>query len=253
MNMSISPTNRTVVITGASAGIGRALALEYAARGCRLGLLGRRQSALESLRAEIVGMGAPSAEIAVLDVDDVDSVRPCLDRLFERIGAVDVFVANAGINGFTRVGAGDFAVDRRIIQTNVLGALACLDAAAAQFIARRAGHLVGISSLASMIAVPTQGAYCASKAALSAYLRTARIELARHGIRVSNVTPGFVLTEIMPDIGKYPFAIPAAQAAREIADALDAGQREVIVPGWPWKLFKPFFGFIPDSMWRRFG
>jgi NADP-dependent 3-hydroxy acid dehydrogenase YdfG len=85
--------------------------------------------------------------------------------LFERLGAVDVFIANAGINGFTRVGAGDFAGDRRIIQTNVLGALACLDAAAAQFIARRAGHLVGISSLASMIAVPTQGAYCASKAA----------------------------------------------------------------------------------------
>jgi len=251
--MSTSRTERTVVITGASAGIGRALALEFAARGCRLGLLARRQSALESLRAEIAAIGAPPAEIAMLDVDDLDSIKPRLEQIFARLGAVDVFIANAGINGFTRVGAGDFAVDRRIVQTNVLGAMASLDAAAAQFIARRAGHLVGISSLASMIAVPTQGAYCASKAALSAYLHTARIELARHGIRVSNITPGFVLTEIMPDIGKYPFAIPAAQAAREIVDAIEAGKRNVIVPGWPWKLFRPFFGFIPDSMWKRFG
>lgn len=250
--MSISRTEpRTVVITGASAGIGRALALEFAARGCRLGLLGRRRDALDEVQREITALGAPTPVTVTLDVDDVEAIKPTLDRLFAQLDTVDVFIANAGINAFTRVGAGDLATERRVLQTNVVGAIACIDAAAAYFIARRVGHVVGISSLASMIAAPTQGAYCASKAALSAYLRVARIELSRHGVRVSNVMPGFVVTDIMPNIGKYPFAIPAPQAAREIADSIDAGKHEIIVPGFPWKLFRPFFRLIPDSMWNR--
>lgn len=250
--MSTSRTDpRTVVITGASAGIGRALALEFAARGCRLGLVGRRSEALVALQREIIALGAPQPTCVTLDVDRIDAVAPVLGELFVGLGSVDVFVANAGINAFTRVGGDDLATEQRVLQTNVMGAIACIDAAAAHFIARGAGHIVGISSLAALIAVPRQAAYCASKAALSAYLRAARVELARHGVQVSNIMPGFVVTEIMPNIDQYPYAISVAQAAREMADAIDAGKREAIVPAFPWKLFRPFFRFIPNSMWKR--
>jgi short-subunit dehydrogenase len=113
------------------------------------------------------------------------------------------------------------------------------------------GHIVGVSSLASMIAVPKQAAYCASKAAISMYLRSARIDLARHNIRVTDIQPGFVVTDIMPNIGKYPFAIPATKAAFEMAEAIEKGRAEAIVPAFPWRLFKPFFRHIPNSIWKR--
>lgn len=242
---------KTIVITGASAGIGRALALEFAKRGYRLGLLGRRLDALQSLQSEATALGAKAAIIGRLDVDDTTSVKPCLDEFFHQLGSLDIFVANAGINAFTNIGKGELEGEAQIIQTNVVGAIASIDAAASYFMQQKRGHIVGVSSLASMIAVPKQAAYCASKAAISMYLRAARVELARHDIRVTDIQPGFVITDIMPNIGKYPFAIPAAKAAFAMAEAIEKGRKEVIVPSFPWRLFKPFFRHIPDSLWKR--
>lgn len=242
---------KTIVITGASAGIGRALALEFAKRGCRLGLLGRRSDALTALQQEALACGAAAVTTGQLDVDAAESVGPQLQLFLQALSPVDIFVANAGINAFTSVGKGELAAEMRIIQTNVIGAIASIDAAAAYFIEQGHGHIVGVSSLASMIAVPKQAAYCASKAAISMYLRAARVELARHHIRVTDIQPGFVVTDIMPNIGKYPFAIPAARAAFEIAEAIEKGRDEAIVPAFPWRLFKPFFRHIPNSFWKR--
>ena len=242
---------KTIVITGASSGIGRALALEFAQRGYRLGLLGRRTEALATLQQEALARGAVTAETQQLDVDLASSVESQLQSFFKTLGTVDIFVANAGINAFTNVGKDDLPGETRIIQTNVIGAIASIDAAAAYFMEQGRGHIVGVSSLASMIAVPKQAAYCASKAAISMYLRSARIELARHDIRVTDIQPGFVVTEIMPNIGKYPFAIPADRAAREMADAIEKQREEAVVPAFPWRLFKPFFRHIPNSFWKR--
>jgi short-subunit dehydrogenase len=245
---------RTVVITGASAGIGRALALEFARRGWRLGLASRRLAALESLRDEIVAAtGGAAAAPALLELDVADTAD-CGARLagfLESLGGVDVFVANAGINGFTRIGKDGFDGSQRILQTNLVGTLATLEVAAVHSIAQGRGHLVGVSSLASLLSIPTQGAYCASKAGLSAWLGAARIELGRHGIAVTEVQPGFIDTEIMPDVGRYPFAIGADRAARTIVDGIERRKRRIIVPGFPWRLLRPFAGWIPDSAWRR--
>jgi short-subunit dehydrogenase len=242
---------KTIVITGASAGIGRALALEFAKRGYRLGLLGRRVDALASLQQEALASGAAAAMTGQLDVDAIDAVASQLGRFFQELGTVDIFVANAGINAFTHVGKDEVATEARIIQTNVIGAIASIDAAAAHFIQQNHGHIVGVSSLASMIAAPKQAAYCASKAAISMYLRSARVELTRHNIRVTDIQPGFVVTDIMPNISKYPFAIPAVKAAFEMAEAIEKGREEAIVPAFPWRLFKPFFRHIPNSFWKR--
>jgi Short-chain dehydrogenases of various substrate specificities len=242
---------RTVVITGASAGIGAALAHEFAGRGYALGLAARRRSRLEAVRADIRSRHTGArVELAELDVDRVDTVESTLSDLFERLGGVDVFIANAGINRFTRVGRGELADELAILQTNVLGAVACLHAASAHLKARGAGRLVGISSLAAENAVPKQAAYCASKSALSMYLAVARRELARDGVGVTTLLPGFVKTEIMEDIGKYPFAVTAEQAAREMADLIEDGADVGVVPRFPWRVVRPFFNVIPARVYR---
>lgn len=248
-----SGSNKAVVITGASAGIGKALALEFAGRGYHLGLTARHNETLEAVRTQIVAAhpGRPlRIDIAVLDVNQDDAVADAMRALFTRMGGVDIVVVNAGINDFTRVGKGQFEKEKRLIQTNLVGAIATVNAAASYFIAQGRGRIVGISSLAALNGMPTQAAYCATKAGFSAYLDAARIELARHAIGVTTILPGFVKTEIVAGIEKYPFVVSAEQAAREIVDAIEAGQSHAAVPAWPWKWIRPFMRLMPDAAWK---
>ena len=243
---------QTVVITGASSGIGRALAFEFARRGHHLGLTARRLAVLETLRTELqAAYPGCKIEITPLDVDQDDSVAPALHALFDALGGVDTVVVNAGINDFTRVGRGDFAKEKQVLQTNLIGAIATVNAAAEHFLARGKGRIVGISSLASLKGMPKQAAYCASKAAFSMYLESARAELRRKNIQVTTVLPGFVVTDIMPDIAKYPFAASASDVASEIVTATEKGKAIAIVPAYPWKWLRPLFSLIPDALWRK--
>lgn len=245
--------NRTVVITGASSGIGRALAVEFARRGYHLGLTARRLGALEELREELqpLGDGTRKIAIAALDVDMTASVGPTLHSLFAELGQVDTVVVNAGVNAFTAIGKGSLLQEQQVLQTNLLGAIATVNAAAEHFIAAGAGRIVGISSLAALQAMPKQAAYCASKAGFSMYLDAARVELKRHNIAITKILPGFVITEIMPKIDKYPFAVTAEQAAREMVDVIEKGKALGVVPAFPWKWLRPLFGHMPDALWKK--
>lgn len=245
--------NRTVVITGASSGIGRALAVEFARRGYNLGLTARRMGALEELREELLQLGDSPSNIAVatLDVDQITSVGPTLQDLFGQLGRIDTVVVNAGINTFTAIGKGSLLKEQQLLQTNLLGAIATVNAAAEYFITAGGGRIVGISSLAALQAMPKQAAYCASKAGFSMYLDAARVELKRYNINITKILPGFVITEIMPKIDKYPFAVTAEQAAREMVDAIEKGKALSVIPAFPWKWLRPLFGHIPDALWKR--
>lgn len=245
--------NRTVVITGASSGIGRALAVEFARRGYNLGLTARRMGALEELREELLQLGDSPRKIAVatLDVDQITSVGPTLHDLFGQLGRIDTVVVNAGINTFTAIGKGSLLKEQQLLQTNLLGAIATVNAAAEYFITAGGGRIVGISSLAALQAMPKQAAYCASKAGFSMYLDAARVELKRYNINITKILPGFVITEIMPKIDKYPFAVTAEQAAREMVDAIEKGKALSVIPAFPWKWLRPLFGHIPDALWKR--
>lgn len=244
----------TVVITGASSGIGRELAIEFARRGYDLGLTARRLPALEQLRGELLladRSGSLHVEIAALDVDDDAAVGPRLATLFTRLAKVDIVVVNAGVNDFTSVGKGDFGREKQLLQTNLIGAIATVNAAVEYFRERGAGHIVGISSLASLQGMPKQAAYCASKAGFSMYLDAARIELARKNIRVTKILPGFVKTDIMPNIEKYPFAVSATQAAQEMVTIIEKGKALGFVPAFPWKWLRPLFGHFPAWIWKK--
>ena len=245
---------KTVLITGASSGIGRALALEFAARGYHLGLAARRLDLLLQLRDEVQAMHPAPArriEIVALDVDQPDAVASTLRPLFEALGKVDIVVVNAGVNRLTPVGRGKLVEQVQVIQTNLIGAIATAEAAIEHFLGQGAGQLVGVSSLASLQAIPKQGAYCASKAGFSTYLDAARMELKRKNIAVCQILPGFVLTAIMPKMEKYPFAVTAEQAARESVTLIEKRKAFGVVPAYPWRWLRPFFGHIPDALWRK--
>lgn len=242
----------SVVITGASAGIGKALAFEFASRGYAVGLTSRRLTVLEELREEIQQKHSGArVEVQALDVDQTESVEHALGELFERLGGVDVVVVNAGVNKLTKVGHDDLADELSLVQTNVLGAIATIHAATRHFKTRGGGHLVGVSSLAALSAIPQQAAYCATKAALSMYLDGARLELERFGIEVTTILPGFVQTEIVPDMQRFPFVVSANKAAAEIVTAVERGVDEAVVPAFPWKFVRPLLGRIPKSLARR--
>ncbi len=244
----------TVVITGASSGIGRELALEMASRGYALGLTARRLPLREKLREEIHAADGTRlrVELAKVDVCQTDSVGPALQDLFTRLGGVDIIVVNAGANDMSDIGQGDLAKELNLIQTNLSGAIATVNAATAHFSERGAGHIVGISSLASLQPFARQAAYCDSKAGFTMYLDAARIELRRKGILVTNILPGYIATDIVEgvDIGKLPFAIPAKQAAREMVRLIEKRVKSGVVPAFPWKLVRPFLGHLPERFAR---
>lgn len=242
---------RSVVITGASAGIGRALAFEFAQRGYHLGLAARRHDALAEVRERIVA-ARPDTKVALatVDVAQDETVAPALQRLFDALAGADIVIVNAGANDLTTVGQGDLAKQSRLLRVNLVGAMATADAAVAHFLARGRGHLVGISSLASLQPVVRQAAYCASKAGFAMYLKVARLELAATGIAVTDILPGYVATEMVDgvNIGELPFAVSPEFAAREIATLVEKRVASGIVPAFPWKLVRPFLGHIPQRL-----
>ena len=244
----------TMVITGASSGIGRALAQEMARRGHALGLTARRMALLEQLRDELQAAHGKKlrVELATLDVCQSAGVGKTLHELFARLGGIDTIVVNAGANDITHIGDGDLEKELNLIQTNLVGAIATINAATEHFLKRGKGHIVGISSLASLQPVATQAAYCASKAGFSMYLDSARIELKRKGIAITDILPGYIKTDIVEgvDIGQLPFAIPVEQAAREMARLIEKRVKSGVVPAFPWKLARPFLGHLPERFTR---
>lgn len=244
---------KNVVITGASSGIGKSLALEFAKRGYNLALTARRENKLIELRDEILSMPGCNSlkiEVAALDVNAVQTVEPVLSALFKKLGKVDVVVANAGINQLTGVGKGELDQELAIVQTNLLGAIATVNAAVVHFKSTGGGQVVGISSLASLTPIPKQAAYCATKAGFSMYLDCAAIELQKYKISVTKILPGFVKTEIVDNMERFPFVVSSEQAAREMVNHIEKKRSTGVVPAYPWKFLKPLMSNMPNAVWK---
>lgn len=249
MSQPVAP--QTAIIVGASRGIGAALARELAGRGYTLGLLSRNQEQLHQLAAELRSTYSTHVETGSLDVCDQASVAPTLQHLFQTFGQVDLVIVNSGVAGARKAGDGNIAKDRRIIETNLLGAIAVTDVAVAQFKQQGSGHLVGISSVSANFAIPGSGAYSASKAALTNYLEALRLEVAKFKITITIVHPGFVNTDIAPGMEKYPFVTTPENVAREIANGIAKKKKNMVVPRLPWGLIMPVLRLIPDSIKTR--
>jgi hypothetical protein len=245
--------SKKILITGASSGIGRALACELAGRGYALALTARRVEALEDIRADL-HTRHPSVKIAVhpLDVVAYDSVPGVVSACAEDLGGLDILLANAGISRGEKVGRGRFAEARRTIETNLVGAMATVDAAVQYFLQQGHGHIVGTCSVAAFRGMPRSSSYAASKAGLALYLESLRAEVYRQNIHVTVLYPGYIDTPLNDMLKNRPFLVSAEKGATLIANMIERRVRSSTVPVWPWGLLGRVLKLLPTSVAARF-
>lgn len=248
----LRPRKRAILV-GASRGLGAALARTLARQGYLLALLSRDEERMRALCAEInVQAGEPCATYYVHDVTDFDEIPALFQRIIADLGGLDLFIYNSGV--LIPVGADefDFAKDRAMLETNLLGAMAWLNPAAAFFRGLGQGQIVGIGSVAGDRGRIGAPAYNTSKAGLHTYLEALRNRLTRHGVHVLTVKPGFVDTDMLKQAStRSKFLVSSAeQAAEGIWRAIRARRQTVYVSA-PWGLIMHIIRHIPSFIFRR--
>ncbi|MEJ7668374.1 MAG: SDR family oxidoreductase [Casimicrobiaceae bacterium] len=238
-----------VFLTGASSGLGHALARHYAAKGATLGLLARRAAPLAQFAAEI----APAiAETYVADVRDAGALQAAGADFLERFGVPDVVIGNAGVSAGTLTEhAADLETFRSVMDTNVLGLVHTFHPFVAAMRRERRGVLVGIASVAGFRGLPGSGAYSASKAAAVTYLESLRVELSGSGVSVVTICPGFIAT---PMTARNPYSMPFLldpdRAASLIAHAIARRRRFYVLP-WPMAWIGTMLKLLPRPLYDR--
>jgi short-subunit dehydrogenase len=231
--MSIDWSKQVVLITGASSGIGRALSLELGRRGAALGLLARRRELLDELVSEVEKPGGRALALAA-DVTDASAVKQAADELRKRFGRIDLLIANAGVGATTHAKDLDAAEFAKVVNINLLGAVNSVTAVVPQMVEQGSGQLVAISSLAAYRGLPKSGAYCASKAALSAFFETLRLDLSGTGVDVTIIHPGFIKTPLTSGRqANMPYLMELEDATLRIVRAIEARKKSY---AFPWQL-----------------
>jgi NAD(P)-dependent dehydrogenase (short-subunit alcohol dehydrogenase family) len=244
------PVFKNVFITGASSGIGHALSLELARRGSRVVATARRQDRLDELVRAIRDAGGQADGVA-LDVRDHDSLRSVMEHWDGEVGGFDLVIANAGVVSNAPRDSMVWEQAENVVAVNFTAALATLLLAKELMRPRGLGTLAGTSSLAGLRGLPGSGAYSATKAGLQAFLEGLELELQGSGLRVVDIQPGFVRSEITDGNNfNMPFLWEVERAARVCADGLEA-KRSVI--HFPWQLSWPMrlaAALLPRPLWR---
>src|SRR6266513_2411143 len=259
-------SGKVVLITGASSGIGRGLAVELAQRGAKLGLLARGAAAQKAIGAAVGGRRSTDPPVSIVpspallevaheieektnsqsgtaaqrtlllpaDVRDARAVRAAADRLREKFGRIDVLIANAGIGATTEATELDPEEVGRLFGVNVIGAVNSVAAVLPEMAARGSGHLVAISSLSAYRGLRKSAAYCASKASLSAFFESVRIDLIGSGVDVTIIHPGFIKTPLTAGRqAQMPFLMELPDAVSKMMRAIEGRRRSY---SFPWQL-----------------
>jgi len=222
-----------VVVTGASRGIGRAVAIQAAAKGARLGLVARSQEELDETLAAIGGNGVTASA----DVGDHAQVAAAIATIEQALGPVDCLVANAGIGAYAAFADETPEHMEQLLRVNVLGTMHAVHAVLPGMIRRRRGQLVALGSIAGKIGAPFEAIYSASKFAQVGLMESLAVELSPYGIGVATVNPGPVATDFFDARGHaYDRTTPKQVTPERVADAvlraLETGRSEQVVPRW---------------------
>lgn len=232
-NVTAPLADKVVMITGASSGIGRGLAVELARRGAKIGLVARRVELIEEVVREVEAAGSQGLALPA-DVQDAESMSSAAAKLSAELGPVDILIANAGI-GPTRDAANISAAEiASVINVNVIGASNSVAAVIPEMVKRGSGQLVVISSLAAYRGLPKSAAYCASKAAVSAFFESLRLDLEPRGIAVTIIHPGFIKTALTAGReAQMPFLMELDDAVKKMTNAIEKRRKRY---SFPWQL-----------------
>lgn len=240
---------KSIFITGATSGIGKAVAFELAKDGFKLALTGRRLDKLEKIKEDLdKKYPGQKVEIKQLDVTDYEAVPKILGECADALDGIDIVFANAGINLPEKIGGGKFENSKKIIETNLIGAIASIDSAVAYFLKKGSGHIVGVGSIAAFRGLPGAPSYSASKAGIITYLEALRAEVYGKNIDVTVLNPGYIDTDINNKEERRPFVIPVEKGAKIIAKLIKKRVKSSMVPVFPWNMVAILIRFLPTSV-----
>jgi short-subunit dehydrogenase len=238
---------KNILLTGASSGIGLELAKNIAAEKCNLALLSRKVHVLEKLAAEL--SNSVSNVIAVkCDVSNKDEVLNAIEEVKRKFGNIDIAILNAGVGNFNPIQDFNSNKANKILDVNVIGIIYCFEALLPGFIKNKSGVIVGVSSLADGRGFSGSGIYCASKAAVSIFLESMRVELKKFNVKVITVKPGFVKTP-MTAVNDFamPFLMNADKAAKIILSGIKKEKRIIQFP-LPAVISMKLLKLLPNSI-----
>lgn len=243
--------DKRVLITGASSGIGRALAVAIGRLGGRVGLLARRDDLLRGAAAEVEAAGG-AATVFPCDITDADGVAAAADEFRREHSAVDVLIANAGIGGKARA-AEELSPEafKSVVDTNLIGAANALGAVLPDMVRRGAGHVVAVSSLAGFRGLPKSASYCASKAGMTALFESVRLDVQGKGVSVTIIQPGFIKTPLTSGrSSKMPFIMELEDSVPYFLRAIEKRKKFAAFP-WQLALLVRAGKFFPAWLYDR--
>lgn len=242
----MTANNQTALITGASTGIGKALSLLLAREGYRLILMARRKSLLDELKDQIIKEN-PLAGVLVVesDVSQYDRHMADVKSSVKEGQTLDLLIANAGIGFKTGEYKNTWDNSLKTFEINLLGAIATIEAGKDIMLRQGFGHIVGISSIASVRGMPQSSAYCSSKAGFSHFLESMRIDLSQNNITVTSIHPGFIQTPMTEKNGYMPWLMSADKAAKKIYKAIKRKRARFYFP-WQMMLLARLSNVTPD-------
>jgi short-subunit dehydrogenase len=245
---------KTILITGASSGLGAEMACQFAALGYDLGLCARRVDRLEELRAQLLAAHPERrVEVRALDVNEHDRVFEVFRELHGTLGRLDRIVVNAGVGKGAPLGTGRFEANRQTAETNFVAALAQTEAAAELLRAQGAGHLVMVSSVSAVRGMPGgMTTYAATKAGVAHLAEGLRADLLGTPIKVTVLYPGYIASEMNAGSGRTPLLVPTVVGVRAMVAAIEKEKASARVPPWPWEPLGFALRHLPLRLARRF-
>jgi len=240
---------KRILITGASSGLGKGMALLFAKKGCDLALCARRMDNLETLKIELEAINSSiKVSIKTLDVNEHDNVFKVFKEFEQELGGLDRVIVNAGMGKGASIGTGYFHANKQTAETNFIAAIAQAEAAMEIFRKQNAGHLVMISSISAVRGFRRAlTVYAATKAAITTLSEGIRIDVMNTPIKVSCIHPGFIRSEINEKVKKVPFIVDTETGCKSIVKAIEKEKANSFVPSWPWIWLHWFIRVFPSS------